>query len=177
MNILKIIFSNLLGYDIIILILAFANLLIYLDVNKKTTLLHNHLNKTLSIPIRSIFDFSLQVSTTKLNLPKIEQLEQMRKEVNAIYHVFSTIITIFPLLGILGTVVSLLRVVNFSSDTIMPNFSTALTSTFWGLICAIIFKFLESRIISTVEYNNESLNLLISRIDKYQQEMLGECNE
>jgi len=57
---------------------------------------------------------------------------------------------------------------DFSSQVVMLNFTTALTSTFWGLIWAIVCKSLEGFIASRVAYNEESFSLLLQRIDQYQ---------
>lgn len=57
------------------------------------------------------------------------------------YTVFVVLISIFPLLGMLGTVCSLLSL-DMTGDTalLQNNFFQALITTFWGIIYAIIFK-------------------------------------
>ena len=69
------------------------------------------------------------------------------------YTFFISIISIFPLLGMLGTVASLILVgKDFSNNMtdmtefqdIMPKFFLALTSTAWGIICSVFFKLLNS---------------------------------
>ncbi|MFC1744858.1 MotA/TolQ/ExbB proton channel family protein [Candidatus Riflebacteria bacterium] len=58
-------------------------------------------------------------------------------------HLYYTFMNIFPYLGILGTVVALLSIhSDFSKVDI--NFLLALTSTFWGLVGAIISSILYS---------------------------------
>lgn len=54
----------------------------------------------------------------------------------------SQIIPVFPLFGILGTVAGLMMQVNAKTDAdlIYDSLDTALSSTFWGLIFAIILK-------------------------------------
>lgn len=167
MSTIKIILSNLLGYDSFILILAIANTFLFLKLNRDSKKLHGILNRTLSLPIRTIFNYDDVTMPETLDLVKVEKMEQTRHQINQLYHIFYAIITIFPLAGILGTVLSLLRLVDFSNSSIIANFSTALTSTFWGLVFAIVFRFLDGKISSVIQSNQEGLNLLLNRIDTY----------
>ncbi len=66
------------------------------------------------------------------------------------YTVFITAISMFPLFGMLGTVVGLIGLgevvkaeVTETKD-IMPQFFLALTSTAWGIIFSLLFKFVNS---------------------------------
>ena len=81
------------------------------------------------------------------------------------YSIFVTLITIFPLLGMLGTVKSLL-VLNFGDENAILNarnsFFDALTSTAWGIIFAIIFKVCNAFISKHTEDNIEKVSGLIS---------------
>ncbi|NMA84197.1 MAG: hypothetical protein GX962_10095 [Epulopiscium sp.] len=166
MNLFKVITTNLLGYDAIILILAAFNLLyIFPTLFKLSSHLEKMLNPTISIPISELIKNIQDPHTSTLDLYKCQKL----KEKQAFYfNLFIGITTIFPLLGILGTIISLLSLVDFSSQLVMVNFTTALTSTFWGLIWAIVCKSLEGWIASRVSYNDENFALLIQRIDQYQ---------
>ena len=80
--------------------------------------------------------------------------------------VFVTLITIFPLLGMLGTVKSLL-VLNFGDENAILNarssFFDALTSTAWGIIFAILFKVVNAVICRHTEDNIDKVSGLISR--------------
>ena len=79
--------------------------------------------------------------------------------------IFVTLITIFPLLGMLGTVKSLL-VLNFTDENAILNarssFFDALTSTAWGIIFAIVFKVINAVIAQHTEDNIEKISQLIS---------------
>lgn len=81
------------------------------------------------------------------------------------YSIFVTLITIFPLLGMLGTVKSLLML-NFADDNAMLNarnsFFDALTSTAWGIIFAIIFKIINAFVSKHTEDNIEKISELIN---------------
>lgn len=54
-----------------------------------------------------------------------------------------------PLLGTLGTVIGLINN-SIDADALQSNFLYALTSTFWGLIGAIIVKFVDTMWISKI---------------------------
>ena len=91
-----------------------------------------------------------------------EQVVAMRKRSESLYSVFVNVTSIFPLLGILGTVVSLLPMVSELAD-MQTNFFAALTSTFWGLVFAILFKLLDGFLSSRMEDNDKAVNLLLER--------------
>ncbi|MCT4542260.1 MAG: MotA/TolQ/ExbB proton channel family protein [Vallitalea sp.] len=160
-----IIFKNLLGFDGIIIILALVNFFYFLPKLKKSTNeLEHSLQPTIYIPIEQIITLIKQSNKSELDLHLLRKLKE--KETKCYYH-FASITNIFPLMGILGTIISLLRLTSFSNDMIMFNFTTALTSTFWGLVCAILFKSIDSTIYPKIALNEDSFNLLLSRIDQY----------
>ncbi len=69
------------------------------------------------------------------------------------YTVFVTIISLFPLLGMLGTVIGLLGLDLASGDmeNIKNNFFIALTSTAWGIIFSVFFKFINAFVADGIE--------------------------
>lgn len=82
-------------------------------------------------------------------------------------------IPIFPLLGILGTVAGLMLEVNAGDIAAMlSSLDTALVTTFWGLIFAIVLKVIEavfpSRIISSVEVMLDDFDKRINISDMFQ---------
>ena len=91
-----------------------------------------------------------------------EEIVSLRKSSEAFYTVFANITSIFPLLGILGTVISLMPMVADMAD-MSRNFFAALTSTFWGLVFAIIFKLLDGFLVSRIEDNDKNVALLLDR--------------
>ena len=91
------------------------------------------------------------------NDPNKRFAADLAKRLNTAYNFFTTMITIFPLLGMLGTVKSLIAL-NLATEEIaqlQTHFFDALTSTAWGIIFAIGFKlansFIEYRIINQIE--------------------------
>lgn len=159
------IFKNLLGYDGLILILALVNGFYFLPKLKKTNAsLEQALKPTIYVPIQQIILMIHPSNKRELDLHKLRKLKESETKR---YHQFASITNIFPLMGILGTIISLLRLASLSNDSIMFNFTTALTSTFWGLVCAIIFKAIDGTIYPKIALNDDSFNLLINRIDQY----------
>ncbi len=61
------------------------------------------------------------------------------------YNLFCNLTSLFTLLGILGTVLSLIHLVDSTADINM-EFLGALTSTMWGIIFTIVFKVLDTAI-------------------------------
>lgn len=66
-----------------------------------------------------------------------------------LYTVYTNITAVFPLLGIFGTVCSLLGL--SGTEDISIHFSTALDTTVWGLIFAIFYKVLDSALSSKLD--------------------------
>lgn len=57
------------------------------------------------------------------------------------HNIFITLISFFPLLGMLGTVVALLKLdLTEANDSVKNNFFDALTSTAWGIVFSLGFK-------------------------------------
>lgn len=77
-----------------------------------------------------------------VNDPNKRFAEDLSQRLNTYYNFFTTMITIFPLLGMLGTVKSLIEL-NLATEemsALQGHFFDALTSTAWGIIFAIGFK-------------------------------------
>lgn len=91
-----------------------------------------------------------------------QQILAKRQEVNGQYVFFINICAIFPLMGLLGTVLSLIPMVGTLETEL---FFLALTSTFWGIIFAIIFKALNGILQARVEEGNELVNTYLLRLD------------
>ncbi|HCW03210.1 MAG TPA: hypothetical protein DGK91_00930 [Clostridium sp.] len=163
----QIIVKNILVYDFIIILLALVNGLYLLPKTfKYSKALNSQLESKVYLSISVLLKQFSDKSSKSLDLHKLKELQD--KELK-LYSLFSTINGMFTLLGMLGTILSLLKVVSFEGENMMLNFTVALTSTFWGLLFAIIFKAADGYIGHLVEENQSNLNLLLDRIDK--------CNE
>lgn len=158
-----IILKNLLGYDILIVVLAlFAGAFVYPRAVKISDFLREELQPTLYIPIDVLMKQFMDNDKREIDLHKIKKL----KDGEARYvNMLLTIISVFPLMGILGTIISLLRMVDLGNEAVLFNFTTALTSTFWGLVFAIGFKGFSAMLIAQSDQNAENFELLIKRVD------------
>lgn len=82
------------------------------------------------------------------------------------YSAYYTLISIFPLLGMYGTVKSLLMLDFSTSEALanaQTNFFDALTSTVWGIIFSIIFKILYALIAPFADDYLERLNAAVKK--------------
>lgn len=94
------------------------------------------------------------------------EILRQRSRANSEYVLFTNIVAIFPLMGLLGTVMSLIPMVG-TLDTSL--FYMALTSTFWGIVFAIIFKALNGYLQARIEENNELVQTYLLRKDAYEE--------
>lgn len=91
------------------------------------------------------------------------QLGKSSDRASFFYTLFLNITAVFPLMGILGTVWSLMKLTG--TDDISANFGTALRTTLWGLIFAIIFKLLDSLISPKLDRALDEADYLIHEHD------------
>ncbi len=94
-----------------------------------------------------------------------EILQEKQRKTNFSYTLFLNITGIFPLMGILGTVISLIPMVNQlgNVDSQTGLFFSALTSTFWGIVFAIIFKGINGFLEAEIDYANSLTALYFER--------------
>lgn len=148
-NLIPILLKNIYGYDIIIFIVAVINLFVYFFTTSRARRLYDALHPTAR-------------AKNSLNEAKVVD---MRKSVTSAYATYVNITAIFPLLGILGTVLSLLNMTGDMSN-VQTNFFAALTSTFWGLIFAIFYKLIDSKPAALIEDNEKNVAFYLERSTK-----------
>ena len=150
-NFISVIFMNFWGYDLIIAITAVVTGIVFFRLHRSA--------ENLFVP-----DGRLSSREADSDMSGLRETEvvTMRNHTGKLYSIFVNLTGIFPLLGILGTVISLLGLVADTSD-ITGNFYGALTSTFWGLVFAIVFKFLDGVISAKIEDNEKSVALYLER--------------
>ncbi len=150
--------GNLLRFDIIIFALAFVNFWCFIAVRSVTNRLHKKMYYTVFVPAHRTKDLPLS------EVCDIDETDiiSLRKRSGSLYNVFSTLTSLFTMLGILGTVVSLIPMVE-SMDSIKANFFVALTSTFWGLVFAVIYKILDASISGRIDDNEKTVALFLER--------------
>ena len=168
MSVWKVIWQNLFGFDILIFIAAGLNAFFYCWARKLTLGLYSKLHRIVFVPSHTEDPDKLAKELKAIDEGSIVAL---RKSSEAWYTVFANVTSVFPLLGILGTVVSLLPMVADMAD-MTQNFFAALTSTFWGLVFAIIFKLLDGFLSSRIEDNDKNVTLLLDR-----RKLIGEVSE
>ncbi|MBO6229015.1 MAG: MotA/TolQ/ExbB proton channel family protein [Ruminiclostridium sp.] len=157
MNIFSVIFMNFWGFDIIIFLAAIFNGFVFYMVKTSADKLRGHMTHTIYVPH---FNLSRREADRRVSELHEEDVLGLRAAMDRFYALFVNITGIFPLLGILGTVVSLLGLVS-DMENVTGNFYGALTSTFWGLIFAILFKFLDGVISPEIESNEKSVRLYL----------------
>lgn len=164
LDVVKTIAGNLVGYDALIILLALANyLLIYLKCRANAEKVYSHFNTKDSVS--NLTDEQkkiLENTAAKQEKLTAQDLLTSRETTNQYYAMYTNFTSLFPLLGMLGTVLALIRMVNQSGFDVSGAFFGALTSTFWGIVFAIIFKILDSRISYKIDDNEKHLEYLFN---------------
>jgi len=159
MSFWSVIWQNILGFDGFIFLAAIANGFFYALARKHTMRLYHRLHIMVFLPSRREDPDAV---AEELRSVDEEEIVSLRKSSESWYGVFANVTSLFPLLGILGTVISLLPMVAELSD-MQQNFFAALTSTFWGLVFAIVYKFMDGFLASKIEDNDKNVALLLDR--------------
>jgi len=94
----------------------------------------------------------------------------MRETSEKYYSMFVNLTSIFPLMGILGTVIALIPMVDQLAD-MEGSFFVALTSTLWGLLFAIIFKMLDGTLIPRLDRNERGIEDYLESLERKIEEM------
>ena len=150
---------NFFGYDLIIFIAAVLTGVIYYKLRESADKLYNKMHLTVYVPDGGA---SGKEAENDISVIRETDIVTMRNQTGKLYSIFVNMTGIFPFLGILGTVVSLLGLV--ADDTnVTGNFYGALTSTFWGLVFAITFKFMDGIISAKIEDNEKTVALYLDR--------------
>jgi chemotaxis protein MotA len=161
MTLFQTLFHNLIGLDGIIICVALLNLcFIAVRLRQLSATIHNSLCKVVYLPLHqltTLFETNLEQSID------IQALYTSHQKEEQWYQFFVSLTDILPLLGILGTVLSLLQLQLFETEAITLSFASALTSTFWGLVGAIICKIVEGSLSPRVEINRRNIDLLFKR--------------
>ena len=123
----------------VIVFLFFINGLIFVNIIHRVRGIRKFIDE-IRIPenLRHTPDTAGETYLERLKRTYIDWGERYRN-INPWVHYYSILTTIFPLLGILGTVCALLQVRGDFSN-VKGGFMLALSSTFWGLVAAIVSK-------------------------------------
>ena len=167
MSVLRIVFSNFTWVDALILLLAAANGVVCALARRQALRLYNTMHQSKYMPSWRGSHAHLADSVRAVDE---EDIIAMRDRALTFYTVFVNITAIFPLLGIFGTVWSLIPMVENLAD-MQQNFFAALTSTFWGLVFAIAFKLLDGFLLSAkMDDNEKSVALYLERAPEQHEE-------
>ena len=148
----SVIMMNLIGFDMIIFLVAAANGVVFYLTKKAADELYRKMHLTVFVPGSEQSQIEAQEQLSSL---RESDVVSMRNMMGRMYSVFINLTGIFPLLGILGTVDDM-------SD-VQGSFYGALTSTFWGLVFAIVFKLLDGVISAKIEDNEKTVALYLER--------------
>ena len=167
MNIFAPILENILGYDLLIILLAVGTLGYFFYVRWHTHMVNDFLY---GYRPDDIYDDTAQSGQPISEIKeKKDKLRKLRETSEKFYTMFSNLATIFPLMGILGTVIALIPLVQ-ELDSMEQNFFVALTSTLWGLVFAITFKILDGMLSPQIERNSRGIEEYLERLDNQLKE-------
>lgn len=162
--------ENLFGYDMLIILMAFGTLGYFIFILKHAKKVYNTLYTQGYLP-DNVYDEIETMPPTKAEIKrKKTQLRAMREISEKYYTMFVTLTNIFPLMGILGTVISLIPMVQ-NIENIQQNFYVALTSTLWGLMFAIFFKLLDGTLSPRIERNNRGIDEYLEKLEHKLEEL------
>ncbi len=162
----NIFFDNFIHFDFLIFILAIFSFIIILRTRKLVKEVLKTLKPEGYLPGGQIDSAKLKEHYDLYLNPEGEKiLQEKHRKSNFSYSLFLNITAVFPLMGILGTVISLLPMVNQLGDVNAQTglFFSALTSTFWGIVFAILFKAFNGFLEAELEYCNKLVDLYIER--------------
>ena len=164
--------DNLIGFDGLILLAALCNVFAFLNTRNKTNRVYYHFNaqdKLVNLPedVKKAIKKTAKKERKRLT---VNELLEYREQMNRSYAFYSNFTTMFPLLGMLGTVISLIPMVNLIGTETTGAFFAALTSTFWGIVAALVFKFLDSFLSYKIDDNEKHMEYLLNPAKGEKQE-------
>lgn len=163
-GIIDIFINNLLGFDWIILLMAAGNLAVYMLTRSEINKIYSHFNlQDYMANLNDEAKAALKQNTKKENKKlTARELLLYREKMNKRYALYSNLTTMFPLMGMLGTVVSLIPMVNSIGAESTGLFFSALTSTFWGIVFALIFKLLDASVSYKIDDNEKHMEYMLN---------------
>lgn len=159
MNVLTILGGNFFKYDWIIYLWAILTAVLFALTIKFSGSFGGYLDR----------DFESSVC-------KSGELQKRHKTQEIMYALYLNFTSAFPLLGMIGTIYSLLKLdLSGGAESVSGSFLIALTSTLLGAFFGLIFKVLDSFLSPKIEENNE---LYLIRIKgKKQTAEMGDNDE
>jgi len=156
--------DNLFGYDLIIILTAIGTLMYFLFIRFHSIKVYNTIH-TKGYRPDDVMDKGDAAPPSRDEIKRIKiNLRKMRETSDKYYSMYINLTGIFPLLGILGTVISLIPMVQDMAN-MQTNFFVALTSTLWGLVFAIFFKILDAILAPRIERNNRGIDDYLEKLE------------
>jgi len=140
----------------LILGLAAANIVLYVFIRIWNRRIRDRLHPEGSIVYKKKTDIELEKN-------QMIELSKKRNLLVILYSLYANFTGIFALLGILGTVASLMT---NTQETMMENFMVALDTTLLGVIFGIIFKAMDGSISAQMELNLDEVETVLSDFGK-----------
>lgn len=163
-GIINVFIENLMGFDWIIWVMMAVNMAVFFSTRTMVNTIYGHFN--LQDRMTNLNDEAKAAlkQTTKQEKQQLtaSELLKYRENMNKRYALYSNLTTMFPLMGMLGTVVSLIPMVNSIGTETTGLFFSALTSTFWGIVFALIFKLLDASISYKIEDNEKHMEYMFN---------------
>ncbi len=162
---LGIVFTRFSLIDLVIFAAGVLNLgVFYRRADMEADRLYRHFYKTDGLSALQKEALLRLQNNSKKDDPELsnQQLLFHRDSMNRNYSTFTIITSMFPLMGMLGTVASLIPMVSSIGAEDTHLFFGALTSTFWGIVFALICKILDTRINYKIEDNEKHLEYLLN---------------
>jgi chemotaxis protein MotA len=157
-----IVIKNWTAYDAFIVLALIINIAVWGILRKNTNKIYQHFNPHNRVgKLSDEGKHRILNNTGKEKMITAEELLNIRERMNREYAWFANLTTMFPLLGMLGTVISLIPMVNTIGTANTSSFFSALTSTFWGIVAALICKLFDSAVSYKIEDNEKHLEHLI----------------
>ena len=102
---------------------------------------------TTSVLSRTTFEMEDRTNGEKVTPDTIRELQTRFNSLCSFHEVIAQLIPLFPLMGILGTVSGMIGELNSTAGdmtAMLGSLQGALNSTYWGLVFAIVLKFVDS---------------------------------
>ena len=163
-GIIDIFIKNFLGFDWIIWAMMAANTAVFFSARTMVNTIYGHFNYNDYMANLNDEAKAALKQTTKKEKQQLtaRELLKYREAMNKRYALYSNLTTMFPLMGMLGTVVSLIPMVNSIGTETTGLFFSALTSTFWGIVFALVFKLLDASVSYKIEDNEKHMEYMFN---------------
>ncbi|MCQ2506243.1 MAG: MotA/TolQ/ExbB proton channel family protein [Lachnospiraceae bacterium] len=174
----KTLLDNFLKFDFIIFVLGAFNAVVMFVTLNYSKKLFRVMNPECWIPggTRTLGEIEEKFNKQS-DMTSESELIALRRKTNLWFMIYENITTIFPLMGMLGTVIALIPMVGSMGDTATGLFFGALTSTFWGIVFAIIFKAVNGFLSAQIDDNEKNMEVFLARNTSRINEKRGIASE